>query len=317
MEDDQVKLVDYSDFNIAPEKPLEIINISASDWSFHSSKSRMFSGKDHDNIEPLVVSGKLPDIFWGFSSFYFVFPAADFVYEINPLSMINFTSFETRDKTLVADTDEIPVSEISYYVPTEIKVQFAKQWAELKVENADIENVKFLGDWSFSSAYMGRPANFTDSPFKNQVSTGSFTIEKADKEQLPLSRLGPDNQILDFVQVELYEDELDDSGHVHGNFRFRLMKDCFLGLLRCYLRVDNVRVRILETRFSHVFGENYMLREFTVKENSYEELITKGWKFTSEWNLAPNQGDLIGGQLDVIFTAKDKIVLRTETTDNN
>jgi type 2A phosphatase activator TIP41 len=87
------------------------------------------------------------------------------------------------------------------------------------------------------------------------------------------------------------------------------MKDCFFGLLRSYLRVDNVIVRVIDTRLFHSFGDNYIFREFNVKENSYEELINKGFKFTSEWSLSTNQSDMVGRYLDCIYTAKDIITI--------
>jgi type 2A phosphatase activator TIP41 len=87
------------------------------------------------------------------------------------------------------------------------------------------------------------------------------------------------------------------------------MQDCYFGLLRYYLRVDNVIVRIIDTRIFHSFEDGYILREFSVRENSYEELIKKGFKFGSEFSLAPGQSDQIYKYLDVIYINKDKIIL--------
>jgi type 2A phosphatase activator TIP41 len=86
------------------------------------------------------------------------------------------------------------------------------------------------------------------------------------------------------------------------------MDDCFLGLLRYYLRVDHVLVRIIDTRLFHSFDSNYILREFNVKENSYDELINKGFKFTSDFSLSHVQGDMVSKYLDTIYEAKDKII---------
>jgi type 2A phosphatase activator TIP41 len=44
--------------------------------------------------------------------------------------------------------------------------------------------------------------------------------------------------------------------------RFRIMNDCFFVLHRYYLRVDEVLVRIYDTRIFHSFGSNEILREF-------------------------------------------------------
>ncbi len=42
------------------------------------------------------------------------------------------------------------------------------------------------------------------------------------------------------------------------------MADCFFGLLRNYIRVDDVIVRIYDTRIYHEFKDNFMIREFQV-----------------------------------------------------
>lgn len=94
------------------------------------------------------------------------------------------------------------------------------------------------------------------------------------------------------------------------------MNNCFFGLLRSYLRVDNVIVRILDTRIFHVFGKNYIFREFQVKENTYEELKSKGFKFTSDWSLAHNQSDTVSQMMDVVFTAKDEIIFEHGSSSN-
>lgn len=85
------------------------------------------------------------------------------------------------------------------------------------------------------------------------------------------------------------------------------MNDCFLGLLRFYLRVDNVSVRIIDTRIFHSFGDNYILRDFQVKENSYDDLLKKGFKFSSEWSLSQGQSDIVSRTMDVVYNTRDKI----------
>lgn len=106
----------------------------------------------------------------------------------------------------------------------------------------------------------------------------------------------------------LFDDELNDNGISSGSIRFRIMNDCFFGLLRCYLRVDNVAVRIMDTRIFHSFDQNYILREFQVRENSYPELISKGFKLDSEWSLSDTQSDIVYNDLEKIFCVKDKII---------
>lgn len=110
-----------------------------------------------------------------------------------------------------------------------------------------------------------------------------------------------------FFEILLYDDELNDNGAATGSIRFRVMNDCFFGLIRFYLRVDNVAVRIMDTRFFHSFDMNYILREFQVRESSYSELTNKGFKINSEWSLSNAQADMVYNSLDMIFCTRDKI----------
>ena len=54
------------------------------------------------------------------------------------------------------------------------------------------------------------------------------------------------------------------------------MQDCFFVLLRSYVRIDHVCVRILDTRIYHEFGTDILIRDFCHLESSYEELETAG-----------------------------------------
>jgi len=69
--------------------------------------------------------------------------------------------------------------------------------------------------------------------------------------------------------IDLWEDELDDNGETKSEFRFRTMNDCFFGLIRFYLRLDDVIIRIYDTRIYHDYSKNYILREFSIKEDKY------------------------------------------------
>lgn len=74
--------------------------------------------------------------------------------------------------------------------------------------------------------------------------------------------MGRDNPIVYFGELYLYEDDLGDQGYTMCSVRFRVMNDCFYVLLRYYLRVDEVLVRIFDTRIFHSFNTNFIVREF-------------------------------------------------------
>ena len=92
------------------------------------------------------------------------------------------------------------------------------------------------------------------------------------EDEIPYDRLGPENPIVHSGQIYLFECDLEDSGYTMGQCRFRVMNDSWYVLLRSYVRVDGVKVRILDTRLYHDFTTNCIMREFTHREGNYEEL---------------------------------------------
>ena len=103
--------------------------------------------------------------------------------------------------------------------------------------------------------------------------------------------LTPANPILFYNETVLFEDELTDRGGTKCNVRLRVMDDCWFALLRSYVRLDKVAVRILDTRIFHKFGSSEIIRDFMQKEASWSELEEKGFDLSSEWLLSPWQSD--------------------------
>jgi type 2A phosphatase activator TIP41 len=75
------------------------------------------------------------------------------------------------------------------------------------------------------------------------------------------------------------------------------MDDSFFLLVRYYLRVDGVVVRILDTRIYHEFGSDHLIREFKHLESDYDMLRGKGFSPSSEWMLSETQADEASGFL--------------------
>ena len=116
--------------------------------------------------------------------------------------------------------------------------------------------------------------------------------------------------VLNYNQIHFFEDELGDIGFSEGKIGFGVMNECFLGLMRCYLRVDNMVVRNIDTKIYHKFGDNYIIRNFLVKEKTYDELTNKGFHFSNQWNLSPTQSDMVAPFLgDPIFEITDLVYL--------
>ena len=128
-----------------------------------------------------------------------------------------------------------------------------------------------------------------------------------------MARLGRDNPILHFGEIYLYEDDLGDQGYCCCSLRFRVMQDCFYVLHRYYLRVDEVIVRIFDTRYFHSFDTDFVIREFQHKESTYPELRAEGFKLTSDWSLSKSQADEAFPRLLLKTKVVDKIVFASQT----
>ena len=50
------------------------------------------------------------------------------------------------------------------------------------------------------------------------------------------------------------------------------MESCYFVLMRYFMRLQDVEFRIVETRFYHAFGSNYLLRETTEKQAPFSAL---------------------------------------------
>lgn len=92
-----------------------------------------------------------------------------------------------------------------------------------------------------------------------------------------------------------------------GQVRFRVMNDSFYVLLRSYVRVDGVRVRILDTRIFHEYGTNFLLREFKHQESDFTSLRAKGFTPGSDWMLSATQADEVAQFMPTVGKINEKI----------
>jgi type 2A phosphatase activator TIP41 len=70
----------------------------------------------------------------------------------------------------------------------------------------------------------------------------------------------------------LYESELDDNGISVYACKLRVMPDRMLLLCRLYMRLDNVLVRIRDTRIYVDFDTGKVIRDYTEKEDRFDKV---------------------------------------------
>lgn len=114
-------------------------------------------------------------------------------------------------------------------------------------------------DWSYSTNYKGT------------VRSSQVPFEPSNK-LIPLDLLRQHDPILLYDEVMLYEDEMADNGITTYSCKVRVMPDRMLLLGRFFMRLDNVLIRIRDTRLFIEFGTGEVIREYVVKEEKYETI---------------------------------------------
>lgn len=122
-----------------------------------------------------------------------------------------------------------------------------------------IKHVAKPFDWSFSTDYKGT-MNAESKPF-----------EPSDAP-IPIELLKRPDPILFFDDVMLYEDELADNGISMLSCKIRVMPSRLLLLARFFMRLDNVVVRLRDTRVYVDFDTGEVIREYVAKEEQYDKL---------------------------------------------
>lgn len=128
--------------------------------------------------------------------------------------------------------------------------------------HADIKEVVKPFDWSYTTDYKGTVTKgqpFQDSP-------------QIESELIPIALLKRPDPILFFEEVVLYESELDDNGISVYTCKVRVMPERMLLLCRLFMRLDNVLVRIRDTRIYLDFKTGKVIRDYTEKEEKFDKV---------------------------------------------
>lgn len=112
-------------------------------------------------------------------------------------------------------------------------------------------------DWSYSTDYKG-------------TAMSSTLIFEPSISPIPLELLKRPDPILFFDEVMLYEDEMADNGITLLSCKIRVMPARLLLLCRFFMRLDNVLLRIRDTRVYVDFESGEVIREYVEKEEDYE-----------------------------------------------
>ncbi|KAL6910555.1 TIP41-like family domain-containing protein [Trichoderma evansii] len=142
-----------------------------------------------------------------------------------------------------------------------LRVAYARDWESTREGTTQsIKEVVKPYDWSYSTTYCGTVQGNPELSF--------LPTEK----QIPIELLKRRDPMLFFDEVVLYESELDDNGISLYSAKLRVHEKRMLLLVRLFMRLDNVLVRLRDTRVYVDFETDEVLREYTEKESKFEDV---------------------------------------------
>lgn len=161
-----------------------------------------------------------------------------------------------------------------------IRVSYSNNWIKSKVTRRnnlttelisesytdDSLNINAKFDWTYTTDYKGT---------EKASSTNNDKLTLDNNVELPIDKLTRQDPIIFFDDMILFEDELADNGISIYNVKIRVMNKRLLILARFFLRVDDVILRINDTRVYIEFEENKIIREYKSFEGTYDTIISK------------------------------------------
>ncbi|KAF1760843.1 hypothetical protein GCK72_009093 [Caenorhabditis remanei] len=160
-----------------------------------------------------------------------------------------YIQFNCLDALKMVCSDRLP----------DVKVGASTAWQSTRQDRIlQISEHQKPFDWTYTTHYKGTLVGLKATP----------TTDRIDME-----RLKRRDTISFSTNVILFEDELADHGIAQLSARIRVMQEgYFFVLLRFYMRVDNVLLRVCDTRIVGDLGDRHMIREWQLREAKYENL---------------------------------------------
>ncbi|XP_018610701.1 TIP41-like protein [Scleropages formosus] len=207
-------------------------------WKVTAAKTHIMKSKDIERLAEEMHMPSLPEMLFG-DNFLHIQHTDGFGIEFNAIDALKRVN----------------------NMEDSVKVACAQEWQESRADSEHSKEVVKPYDWTYTTDYRG---TLIGDDLKIKVIP---TTERIDLEKLKARE-----QIMFFEDVLLFEDELHDHGVSMISVKIRVMPTSFFVLLRFFLRVDGVLIRINDTRIYHEAGKNYMLREFSTRESKISEL---------------------------------------------
>ncbi|KAK9390845.1 TIP41-like family-domain-containing protein [Lipomyces mesembrius] len=250
-------------------------SISQAGWSIHTAKRAILKSDEIDQITERIKI-PLPEMIFGNNHVIIRHDASGWE--------IGFNALDALDRVAKHGNPDGGL----------VKVSYSEAWLRDKATSEDgVHEVVKPFDWTYTTDYRGTSRPMTTS------------FEKTE-DKIPLHKLRRPDPILFFEDIVLFEDELGDNGISMLSVKIRVMQDRLLLLCRFFLRVDDVVFRIRDCRIFVEFGEDEVLREYVVKQDSYENVKRKISLRTRDLGLFLRDPNWVAEQLPVIETVTEK-----------
>ncbi|XP_074660671.1 TIP41-like protein [Tubulanus polymorphus] len=218
-------------------------------WTFTAVKGHILKseGADRQQFESSLALPQVPEMVFA-DNVLRVQHEHGFGFEFNPLDALKRVDAE-HDLMKVAGSDA---------------------WLKARSDSEHIHHVVRPFDWTFSTDYTGTLLGSDAVPI----------LVSENAERIDIEKLKVKEKILFYADVLLYEDELADNGCSSLNVKIRVMPSGFFVLQRFYMRVDDVIIRVNDTRVYHEFGNTFCLREYASRESTFAELMVPPHLYT-------------------------------------
>ncbi|UNI14355.1 Tap42 interacting protein [Purpureocillium takamizusanense] len=203
-----------------------------------------------------------------------------------------------------------------------LKVAYARDWESTREgTTAGIKEVVKPYDWSYSTTYRGtvqQQQQQQQQPSQGQPAAATAatagqapSFQPTDKK-IPIELLKRRDPILFFDEVVLYESELDDNGISLYSVKVRVHAQRMLLLCRLFMRLDNVIVRIRDTRVYVDFDTDEVLREYTEKESNFDDVkkaLVMSGRLPDDVTIGLRDPNILDPLLKVVEQKTDSISL--------
>ncbi|XP_076936991.1 TIP41-like protein [Bidens hawaiensis] len=252
-------------------------------WEIESSNRSCLTSLNLQSWEEKLETSHLPEMIFGDSSLV--------LKHLSSGTKIHFNAF---DALVGWKKESLPP----------VEVPAAAQW---KFRSKPFEQIILDYDYTFTTPYSGSET-VEASNGVNVEGNNRLKWDDCD-ERINVAALTAKEPILFYDEVVLYEDELADNGVSLLTVKVRVMPSYWFLLLRFWLRVDGVLMRLRDTRVVCNFSENtkpVILRDVSWREATFKALASKGYPSDSASYNDPN---VISQRLPVIMHKTQKLIV--------